>query len=74
MFQLGAISLSSMGPLLVQIIIVAMIFWLVWWFIRYIGVPEPFNKVLRVLTGLFALIYLINVLVTIGGGQPFIVW
>lgn len=67
------ISGSLLLPLLVQIVIVGLICWLIWWFIGYVGLPEPFNKVARVLVGLVALIFLIDVLLSVGG-HPLISW
>lgn len=58
---------SALLSLLVTLVIVALIFWLVWWFIGYVGVPEPFNKVIRVILGLVVLIYLINILLGMTG-------
>lgn len=55
--------------LFVKLILMGLIFWLIWWFIDYVGIPEPFNKVLRVVIGLVALIFLINILLSLSG-QP----
>jgi hypothetical protein len=64
---------TTLLSLLVTIVIAGLIFWLIWWFIGYVGVPEPFNKVIRVILGLAVLIFLINILMTLGG-HPLIVW
>lgn len=53
--------------MLVTLVIVGLIFWLVFWFIDYVGVPEPFNKVIRVVVGLAALVYLIDFLMSLNG-------
>lgn len=58
---------SALLSLLVTLVIVGLIFWLIWWFLGYVGVPEPFNKVIRVILGLVIFIYLINVLMSVGG-------
>jgi hypothetical protein len=63
----GALLLS----LFVQLVIVGLIVWLVMWFLGWVGVPEPFNKVIKVILGLFILIYLINILLGLGGHQLF---
>lgn len=65
------ISSAALVSLLVTLVIVGLIFWLVWWFIGYVGVPEPFNKVIRVVIGLVVLVYLINLLLGIGGHPLF---
>ena len=57
----------------VILVIGALIFWLILWFVRYVGIPEPFNKVIRVVVGLVALIFLINFLLSIIG-RDFIRW
>ena len=71
MITLAALSLGGLMPLLIEIIIAGLIFYLLWWFIGYVGIPEPFNKVARVVIALVALIYLINLLLSLSG-QGFI--
>ncbi len=68
-----SVSGSGLLSLLVTIVIVGLILWLCWWFIGYVGLPEPFNKVARVLIGLVALIFLINLLLGLIG-KSFIVF
>lgn len=58
----GQFTMDSLLSALIYIVIVGAIFWLVWWFIGYIAVPEPFNKVLRVVVGLVAIVVLIQFL------------
>jgi hypothetical protein len=67
------VSGSALLHLLLVLVIVGLIFWLVWWFLGYIGLPEPFNKVARVLVGLVALIFLINFLLGFTG-HPLVRW
>ena len=71
MITLAALSLGGLMPLLIEISIAGLIFYLLWWFIGYVGIPEPFNKVARVVIALVALIYLINLLLSLSG-QGFI--
>jgi len=54
--------MSGLIPILITLVIVGLIFWLCFWFIGFVGLPEPFNKVATVLIGLCALLYLIGVL------------
>ena len=49
------------------LVIAALIFWVIWWFISWIGIPEPFNKVIKVVLGLIAVIILINFLLGLLG-------
>lgn len=65
------ISVEGMLVLLITLVVAGLIFWLVWWFVSYIGLPEPFDKVARVIIGLCALIFLINLLLGIGGHPLF---
>ena len=65
----GSLVLSS----LITLVIVGLICWLCWWFISYIGLPAPFDKVARVLIALLALIFLINFLLGLTGA-PLINW
>lgn len=60
---------SGLLNMLITLVIAGLIFWLIWWFLDYIGIPEPFNKVIRVIIGLVALIFLINILLGVGGIQ-----
>lgn len=70
---LAAISGDALVNALIWLVIVGIICWLIWWFISYIGLPEPFNKVARVLVALIAVVFLINALLTLVG-KPFIRW
>lgn len=69
----AVISGSVLVTAFIWIIIAALICWALWWFIGYVGLPEPFNKILRVLVALFALLVVINVLLALAG-HPFISW
>lgn len=68
-----AISAQSLLMAMVYIVIAAVIFYLIWWFIGWVGVPEPFLKVLKVILGLIAIIFLINILLGLVG-QPLFSW
>ena len=62
---------SGLLSLLVTIVIAGLIFWLVWWFINFVGLPEPFNKVTQVIVGLAALVFLLSLLIG-GGSHPLV--
>lgn len=70
---LAALSVQQLATVFVHIIVVALICWLLWWFISWVGIPEPFNKILRAIVGLGAVIFLINALLSLTG-KPFITW
>ena len=59
---------SSLLHFVVVIVILGLIFWLVWWFIGKVGLPEPFNKVATVIVALVALVVLIDILLNVMGG------
>ena len=65
------ISGAALLSILVYLVIGGLVFYLLWWFIGYIGLPEPFNKVARVIIGLAALIFLINLLLGLTGTPLF---
>lgn len=52
---------------LIWLVGIGLIFWLLWWFISYVGLPEPFAKVARVLIALVAVVMLIRVIMQITG-------
>ena len=55
--------------LLIQVIIVGMVCWLAWWLIGYIGLPAPFDKVARVIVAIIAVVFLLDVIMGMGGGS-----
>lgn len=57
-----------MIELLIQLVILGLIFWLVLWFVDYVGVPEPINKIIKVVVGLIVFIYCLNLLLGLAGG------
>jgi hypothetical protein len=52
---------------LIWLVAVGIVCWLLWWFIDYAKVPEPFNKVARVIVALVAVIFLIRLVMNIAG-------
>lgn len=74
MFNLiAAISGEAVLMAVVWVIVIGLCFWLLTWLIDYCGVPEPFNKIARVILAIAAVVLLINALLGIMG-RPFIVW
>lgn len=60
--------------LLIQLIILGLIFYLLWWGIGKIGLPEPFNKIAVAIIVIVAVIVLINLLLGLTGSGPVIRW
>jgi len=48
--------MESIIGLLVTVIVLGLVFYVLWWLIGVIGLPEPFNKVAIVLIALCAVI------------------
>jgi hypothetical protein len=70
-YFLAAITGETLLHVLVWVIIAAVIFWLCNWLIGYVGIPEPFNKVAKVIVAIVAVIFLVNALLLLVG-KPFI--
>ena len=56
-----------MISILITLVVVGLICWLLLWAVGYIGLPEPFAKVATVIIVLFAVIYLITILLPLIG-------
>lgn len=70
---LALVSGEAVVSALIWLVVMGLIFWLLWWLLNYIGLPEPFAKVARVILALAAVILLINVLLSLVG-RSFIAW
>jgi len=67
------ISLSALVQAVLFLIIAGLIFWLLWWLVNYVGLPEPFAKVARVVLAVAAVFVLIAVLLSLAG-HPVVIW
>jgi len=67
MHSLADLDANNALNVVVELVIAGLILWLVMWFVGWVGVPEPFAKVIKVLVGLFVLVFLVNVLLSIRG-------
>ena len=59
-----------MISILVTLLIILLIFSVAWWVIGMIPVPQPFANVIKVVLALILLIWLISVLLPLGGIHP----
>ena len=57
--------------LIVQLVVAGLIFAVLWWGLQQIGMPEPVGMVLRVLLILMIVLFLVNLLMGIGGRPLF---
>ena len=55
--------------LLIQIIVVGLVCYLLWWLIGYVGLPAPFDKVARIVVAVVAVIFLLNIVMGLGGSM-----
>lgn len=64
------IPLGALAMVVVYVIIGGLVFGLLLWLINYCGIPEPFNKVAKIVLAVVAVIFLIAVLLSLVNGQP----
>ncbi len=50
-----------------------LIWWLLVWLVDYCGLPQPFNKVAKVLLAVIAVFFLINLIMGLAG-HPMMKW
>ena len=62
-----ALNADSMIRIVIWLVCIGLIFWLLWWLISYVGLPEPFLKVARVVLALAGVIVLIKILLSLAG-------
>ena len=69
MLTLASVSFNSDQIInaVIWIVVAGIIFWLLTWLIDYCGIPQPFNKVAKVLVALVAVVILIKVLLSFTG-------
>ena len=67
------ITLSSLVQTILFIIIAGLVFSLLFWLISYIGLPEPFAKLARVVLAVAAVFICIAILMGLAG-HPVVVW
>lgn len=65
---------SVLMGILIQLIVIGAVCWLLWWFISFIGLPEPFNKIARGVIAAVAVFFLINLLLGLSGAAPIVRW
>lgn len=70
---LGVIQGQSLIMAVIGLIILGLIVGLLWWLVDYCGVPEPINRVIRVVIAIMVVLVLINFLLSIIG-HPLIEW
>lgn len=66
----GGVSIDGLIHLVIWLVVIGLIFWLLFYFIGYVGLPEPFAKVARVLIMLLAVVILLYLLLGMLGPLP----
>ena len=69
--MLLAISVSELLLTVLYLVIIGVIFYAFVWFIDWVGIPAPFNKVAKAVVGICALVIVVNFLMGLLG-HPFI--
>ncbi len=59
--------ITGLLQLVIALVIIGLFFYVIMWFVNWVGVPEPMNKVIKVVVGLFFVLYLLGIL---AGGLP----
>lgn len=54
--------IGTLISLVIYVIIIGLIFWILWWALSQLPIPEPFNTVARVLLALAAVLIVIYLL------------
>jgi len=63
------VSISAAVTIVLYLIVGGMVFWLLDWLIGYCRIPEPFNKIARVVLAVLAVFVIIGILLQMIGGQ-----
>jgi len=58
---------------LIYIIVAGLVWWLLSWLVDYCGLPQPFNKVAKVILAVVAVLFLINAIMS-AVGSPLMTW
>lgn len=64
------VSISGAVSLIVYLAVAGLVFWLLWWLVGYVGLPEPFRKVANVVLAVAAVLVVIGILLSLVGGRP----
>lgn len=69
MITIAALTLGGLVPLLIELIVIGLICGLLWWLVGFIALPEPFNRVARILIAVVAVVLVINMLLSLTGSR-----
>ncbi len=66
------ISLTGLVHAVVVLIVAGLIFWLLSWLVDYVGLPDPFRKVARIVLAVLAVLVCVGVLLSLAGFTVFV--
>jgi hypothetical protein len=59
--------LSGLVHFVIRLIVVGLIFWLIFWLVDYCAIPQPFNKIIKVVVAIVMVLYVISLLLAMAG-------
>lgn len=68
------IATSGLLGLFLQLVVLGLIFYVLFWGLSKVNLPEPFNKILFVILVIIVVVVLVNILFGLSGNAPLIVW
>jgi hypothetical protein len=63
----GGTDLSGLVHFVIRLIVVGLIFWLIFWLVDYCAIPQPFNKIIKVVVAIVMVLYVISLLLAMAG-------
>jgi nitrate reductase gamma subunit len=65
------VSASALVYFIIWLVVAGVIFWLLNWLIDYVGIPDPFRKVAKIVLAVIAVVIVINALLMLVGTPLF---
>jgi hypothetical protein len=63
-------SIEALIQIVIYLIVFGLVAWLLLWLVDYVGLPEPFNKVAKVIVAVVCVLVVISVLLGFVSGRP----
>jgi len=63
-------TIEGLVAIVIWLIVVGLIFYVLWWLVGYLELPEPINKVVRVLLAVLCALVIIYLLLQVAGPMP----
>lgn len=70
-FAAVGLSIEGLVELVIYLIVIGGVFWLLLWLIGYVGLPDPFAKVAKIILMVVGVLILINILLGFAGHPIF---